>query len=77
MPKVRKVIVTGYPTIQNAVASVNGSADAYIMKPFEMEKMLETIKVQLKKQQQERKFSEKRIAEFIQTRVEELVTGEA
>ena len=77
VPKVRKVLVTGYPTIQNAVASVNGSADAYIMKPFEMEKMLETIKVQLKKQQQERKFSEKRIAEFIQTRVEELVTGEA
>lgn len=77
VPKVRKVIVTGYPTIQNAVASVNGSADAYIMKPFEIEKMLETIKEQLKKQQQERRFSEKRIAEFIQTRVEELVSGEA
>ena len=43
----------------------------------EVEKMLETIKEQLEKQQQERKFSEKRIAEFIQTRVEELITDEA
>ena len=47
------------------------------MKPFEIEKMLETVKEQLKKQRKERKFSEKRIAEFIQTRVEELVTDEA
>jgi two-component system NtrC family response regulator len=72
VPKIRKIIVTGYPTLQNAIAAVNGNADAYIMKPFEVEKMLETIKEQLEKQKQERKFSEERVAEFIQTRVSEL-----
>jgi len=38
-PKMRKIIITGYPTLQNAVEAVNRGADAYIMKPFEMEKV--------------------------------------
>ena len=68
-PKIRKVIVTGYPTLHNAVTAVNKGADAYIMKPFEVEKMLDTIKEQLEKQKQERRFSEDRVAEFIETRI--------
>jgi DNA-binding NtrC family response regulator len=38
-PKMRKIIVTGYPTLQNAVSAVNNGADAYVMKPFEVEKI--------------------------------------
>jgi DNA-binding NtrC family response regulator len=71
-PKMRKIIITGYPTLQNAMGAVNKGADAYIMKPFDVEKMLQTIEEQLKKQEEERKFSEEKIAEFIETRVKEL-----
>jgi DNA-binding NtrC family response regulator len=71
-PKMRKVIVTGYPTLQNAVSAVNKGADAYVMKPFDVEKILLTIKDQLSKQSEERQFSEEKIAEFIETRVKEL-----
>jgi DNA-binding NtrC family response regulator len=71
-PKMRKIIITGFPTLQNAVAAVNQGADAYIMKPFDVEKMLQTIKDQLKKQQDEKAFSEEKIAEFIETRVKEM-----
>jgi DNA-binding NtrC family response regulator len=71
-PKIRKIIVTGYPTLQNAVTAVNRGADAYIMKPFDVEKMLAAVKEQLEKQKQERKFSEERVAEFIETRVKEM-----
>jgi DNA-binding NtrC family response regulator len=71
-PKMRKIIVTGFPTLQNAVAAVNQGADAYIMKPFDVEKMLLTIKEQLRKQGEEKAFSEEKIAEFIETRVREL-----
>jgi len=46
------------------------------MKPFDMEKMLQTIKEQLKKQEEERKFSERKVAEFIETRVKELNTAD-
>jgi two-component system response regulator PilR (NtrC family) len=73
-PKIRKIIITGYPTLQNAAAAVNKGADAYLMKPFDMEKMLQTIKDQLKKQSEERHFSEKKVVEFIETRVKELET---
>jgi DNA-binding NtrC family response regulator len=75
-PKMRKIIVTGYPTLQNAVAAVNRGADAYVMKPFDVEKILLTIKEQLAKQAEEKKFSEEKIAEFIETRVKELDTEE-
>lgn len=73
-PKMRKIIITGYPTLQNAVGAVNKGADAYVMKPFDVEKMLKTIKDQLKKQEEERSFSELKVAEFIETRVKELET---
>jgi two-component system cell cycle response regulator len=71
-PRMRKIIVTGYPTLQNAVKAVNEGADSYIMKPFDVEKILETIKEQLKKQEDEKKFNQERVAEFIETRVKEL-----
>jgi len=71
-PKIRKIIITGYPTLQNAVEAVNRGADAYIMKPFDMEKVLEEIKDQLKKQQNEKRYSQEKVAEFIETRVREL-----
>jgi len=71
-PKIRKLIITGYPTLQNAVEAVNRGADAYIMKPFDMEKVLEEIKDQLKKQQKEKRYSQEKVAEFIETRVREL-----
>ena len=75
-PKMRKIIVTGYPTLQNAVAAVNKGADAYVMKPFDVEKILQTIKEQLQKQKDEKSFTELKVAEFIETRVKELETLE-
>jgi two-component system response regulator AtoC len=71
-PKMRKIIITGYPTLQNAIEAVNRGADAYIVKPFDMEKALKTINEQLRMQEQEAKFSQEKVAEFIETRVREL-----
>ena len=71
-PKMRKVIVTGYPTLQNAVDAVNNGADAYIVKPFDVEKVLSTIDHQLKKQKEEKTYSQDKVAEFIEARVKEL-----
>ena len=73
-PRMRKIIITGYPTVENAVAAVNRGADAYILKPFDVEKILATIKEQLQQQNEERRYSEKKVAEFIETRVKELET---
>jgi DNA-binding NtrC family response regulator len=71
-PKMRKIIITGYPTLQNAIEAVNRGADVYVLKPFDMEKVLKTIGKQLKKQEEEDKYSQDKVAEFIETRVREL-----
>jgi DNA-binding NtrC family response regulator len=73
-PKMRKIIITGYPTVQNAMAAVNKGADAYVVKPFEVEKILQTVREQLKKQKEEKSYTEEKIAEFIETRIKELET---
>lgn len=72
VPKTRKIIVTGYPTLRNAVAAVNQKADTYLMKPVDIEKLLETIREQLKLQETEKMYSEQKVAEFIETRIKEL-----
>jgi DNA-binding NtrC family response regulator len=71
-PRMRKIIITGYPTIQNAMAAVNREADAFILKPFDMESVLQTIREQLKKQDEEKQFSQEKVAAFIETRAKEL-----
>ncbi len=71
-PKMRKIIVTGYPTLQNAVAGVNKGADAYVMKPLEVDKILQTIREQLKKQEEEKSYCEEKVVEFIETRIKAL-----
>jgi DNA-binding NtrC family response regulator len=71
-PKMRKIMVTGYPSMQNAIAALNKSADAYLVKPVNVEKLLSTVKEQLQAQQNERNFTEMKVAEFIETRVKQL-----
>jgi two-component system NtrC family response regulator len=71
IPKIRKIIITGFPTLQNAVKAVDTGADAYLIKPFSVEKMLAVVKEQIEKQKQERAFSEERVAMFIAERIRE------
>jgi DNA-binding NtrC family response regulator len=53
-PRTRKIIMTGNPSLQNAVEALNKGADAYIMKPLDIEKVLATLKEQLNKQKKEK-----------------------
>jgi DNA-binding NtrC family response regulator len=74
LPRTRKIMVTGYPSTQNAIEALNKNADAYLIKPVDIEKLLSTIKEQLRLQEEERRFSEEKVAEFIESRVKDLST---
>ena len=74
-PKMVKIIVTGYPGLENAVDAVNRGADAYVVKPFKMENLLATVKEHLKKQEAERKDSEEKVKEFIEARAAKIEQG--
>jgi DNA-binding response OmpR family regulator len=76
VPRTRKVMVTGYPSMQNAIAALNKNADAYLLKPIDIEKLLNLVKEQLDAQDNERKFSEQKVAEFIESRVKEMSTDQ-
>jgi DNA-binding NtrC family response regulator len=72
VPRMRKIIITGFPSIKNAIEAVNNKADGYMLKPCEIGKILETIRQQLKKQQEEKEYGQKKVAEFIETRIREM-----
>lgn len=71
-PKMMKIIVTGYPSLQNAIEAVNKGADGYVVKPLDMEKLLKTVEEYLKKRRDELKYSEEKVTEFIETRAREV-----
>ena len=70
-PKMVKIIITGYPSQENAIEAVNRGADGYMVKPYTMEELLLKIKEQLQKQQEAKRYSEEKVKEFIETRAEE------
>jgi ActR/RegA family two-component response regulator len=72
VPRTRKIMVTGYPSMQNAITALNKNADAYMIKPVDIEKLLNALKEQIKLQEDERELTEQKIAEFIETRIKEL-----
>jgi DNA-binding NtrC family response regulator len=72
VPRMRKIIITGYPTVHNAIDAVNRNADAYLLKPFDVGKVLFVIREQLKQQEEEMAFSQEKVTEFIETQVREL-----
>jgi len=73
-PKMVKLIVTGYPLLENAIEAVNKGADGYIVKPFKTEQLLSAIEEHLKKQREAQRYSERKVAEYIETRASALET---
>ena len=72
VPKMVKIIITGYPSLQNAIEAVNRGADGYVVKPFNMDSVLNTVKEHLQRQLEAKKYSEEKVKEFVETRAAEL-----
>jgi len=71
-PKTLKIIVTGYPALQNAIEAANQGADAYLIKPVNIDNLLDTIAKYLEKQRKQESFDESTVAQFLETRVKEI-----
>ena len=74
LPKMKKIIITGFPTLENAMRAVNEGADGYILKPVKMETLIDTIEEYLRKQREDERYSERKVEEFIEARARELDT---
>jgi len=75
-PEMIKIILTGYPALQNAIDAVNKGAHGYLVKPINMDELLRTVEEHMKKQSEMKQYSQERVAEFVETRFNELQTEE-
>jgi len=71
-PKMVKIMVTGYPSLENAVESLNYGADTYVIKPVKPEKLLELIEEKLEKQRTTENMTQGRVTEWIKTRARKI-----
>ncbi|MBS7626557.1 response regulator [Candidatus Bathyarchaeota archaeon] len=71
-PKMSKIILTGYPSMESAIEAVNKGADGYLVKPIDMDTLLNKVKEQLRRQEEEMKYSEEKVKEFVERRIKEL-----
>jgi DNA-binding NtrC family response regulator len=75
-PKMVKIILTGYPALENAVKAINKGVDAYLIKPVKTDELLKLIKEHLDKQKQEKEYGQQKVAKFVETRSKELQAEE-
>lgn len=72
VPKMVKIVVTGYPSLENTIEAVNKGADGYVVKPImDTDEFLQKIKEQLRKQDEASRYSEQKVAEYIESRARE------
>jgi len=67
-----KIMITGYPSLENAFEALNLRADAYIMKPVNLEKLLKVVEEKLKEQEEAERMTEEKVKEWIENRIRKL-----
>lgn len=71
-PQMMKIMMTGYPTLQNAITSLNQGADAYLLKPVNPKELLKVVEEKLLEQSRAEMLSEDQVAEWIKGRLDKL-----
>ena len=71
-PRMRKIMLTGFPSMDNAIDAVNNYADAFLVKPVKFEELLTKIKDLLREQQKEKEYDMDKMTSFLETRVKML-----
>src|SRR5262245_7053216 len=66
-PRPKKIIITGYPTQENAISSVNLHADAYLVKPVTPSEFLRVVDEKIKEKTNEEEITRERVAHWIGT----------
>jgi DNA-binding NtrC family response regulator len=74
-PQTVKIMLTGYPKLENAVEALNQGADAYLIKPVHPAKLVQVLNEKLKQQEEAEKTTEESIAVFLQARTKRLLQG--
>ncbi len=71
-PTAISIMITGYANLENAAASLNEGAFAYLQKPLDIDRVLETVKRAVETQRELAVATEKSVTTFIKERAEQL-----
>jgi DNA-binding NtrC family response regulator len=74
-PRMIKIMVTGYASLDSAIQCVNLEAKAYIVKPFNPADLLQVIEEKLKERRAAERIDEDNITDFIEERLQKLETS--
>jgi two-component system cell cycle response regulator len=75
-PKTVKIMVTGYPSLENSIEALNQGASAYVIKPVKPAKLLTLVDEKLEKQRQEEKMTENKVTDWIKIRAQQIQSEE-
>lgn len=70
-PQMKKIIVTGYACLENAIESINLGADGYLVKPVMPGKLLEVVAEKLSEQEMENEQHEEIVRDLLDARKRE------
>jgi DNA-binding NtrC family response regulator len=68
VPRMMKVMLTGFPMLDNAVDAINRGVDGYLTKPVHTEQLLKTIVHLLGRQRREQEFTEQKVVNYVNSR---------
>ena len=74
-PRMIKIILTGYPVLENAMEAISNGVDAYLTKPVSAETLVSKVRELFQKQLKETEFSEERLRAYLSTRFKEAKTN--
>ena len=74
IPEMRKIILTGYPALQNSIEALNKGAHGYLVKPLNMDELLHAVEENLEKQREAKEYGQQAVTGFVETRLRELET---
>ena len=69
-PKMVKIMVTGYSSLDYAIEAVNKGADAYLTKPVKPDSLLKVVEEKMRKQEEADRKTKEKVTEYIETRTE-------
>jgi DNA-binding NtrC family response regulator len=76
IPATRKIIMTGYVTLENAIEAVNNGAAFFFAKPMKLNILLEVVNKQLQERAMELQLFQQKLEEFKAKHLEALVNSE-
>jgi len=68
-PRMVKIMVTGYSSLDYAIEAVNKGADAYLTKPVKPDSLLKVVEQKLKEQEEAEIMTKEKAAKYVGTRV--------